>query len=59
MTEQIQDTTSSEPAGYDPAAIERKWQARWTERGTHTTDLAGGGSDPEHRNRGCRLTPAG
>jgi len=42
MTEQIQDTTSSEPAGYDPAAIERKWQARWVDRGTNTTDLAGG-----------------
>ncbi|HEU5175739.1 MAG TPA: leucine--tRNA ligase [Gemmatimonadaceae bacterium] len=41
MTEQIQNSTSSEPAGYDPAAIERKWQARWVERGTNDTDLAG------------------
>jgi leucyl-tRNA synthetase len=28
--------------GYDPAAIEHKWQTRWRERGTNATDLAGG-----------------
>ena len=27
---------------YDPTAIEQKWQARWRERGTNETDLAGG-----------------
>src|SRR5919109_5115140 len=26
-------------ASYDPAAIERKWQSRWQERGTNTPDL--------------------
>ena len=26
---------------YDPAAIEQKWQRRWEERGTNTTDLDG------------------
>ncbi len=28
--------------GYDPAAIEAKWQARWRERGTNATDLERG-----------------
>jgi leucyl-tRNA synthetase len=27
---------------YDPTAVEQKWQARWRERGTNDTDLAGG-----------------
>src|SRR5437868_14471475 len=27
---------------YDPAAIERTWQARWDERGTNHTDLRNG-----------------
>jgi leucyl-tRNA synthetase len=30
------------PAPYDPAAVERKWQQRWQERGTNRVDLAGG-----------------
>src|SRR3954469_15191573 len=30
------------PAGYDPAAIERKWQARWHAEGTNTPDLVNG-----------------
>ena len=42
MTEQIQDATSGEPTGYDPRSIERKWQARWAERGANATDLAAG-----------------
>ncbi|HJU76244.1 MAG TPA: leucine--tRNA ligase [Gemmatimonadaceae bacterium] len=29
-------------AGYDPAAVESKWQTRWRERGTHETDLEHG-----------------
>ncbi len=36
---------SDVPAGYDPAAIERKWQARWQAEGTNTPDLATG-ADP-------------
>jgi len=32
---------NSEPAGYDPQSVERKWQRRWDERGTNRTDLAG------------------
>ena len=42
MTEQIQDTPSSEPVGYDPRSIERKWQARWEDQGANATDLAAG-----------------
>ncbi len=30
------------PAGYDPAAVEARWQARWRERGTNEADLVGG-----------------
>ena len=41
------DTASSAPAdespgGYDPAAIERKWQAHWQATGANTPDLARG-----------------
>jgi leucyl-tRNA synthetase len=42
MTESIHQTPAQEPAGYDPAAIERKWQDRWEERRTNHTDLAAG-----------------
>ncbi|MES2178839.1 MAG: leucine--tRNA ligase [Gemmatimonadota bacterium] len=28
------------PVSYDPAAIERKWQARWDSQGTNSPDLA-------------------
>jgi leucyl-tRNA synthetase len=31
-----------EPAGYDPAVVERKWRARWEAAGTNVTDLQGG-----------------
>jgi leucyl-tRNA synthetase len=31
-----------EPAGYDPPAIERKWQARWETSGANHTDLHSG-----------------
>ena len=31
----------SHPNAYDPQAVERKWQARWDERGTNRVDLAG------------------
>jgi leucyl-tRNA synthetase len=30
------------PAGYDPAAIELKWQTRWKAEGTNSPDLANG-----------------
>ncbi len=30
------------PAPYEPAAIEQKWQQRWTERGTNQVDLKSG-----------------
>ena len=42
MTESIHPTPAHESAGYDPAAIERKWSDRWEERGTNHTDLAAG-----------------
>ncbi|CAN5216313.1 leucine--tRNA ligase [soil metagenome] len=31
-----------QPAGYDPAAIEQKWQARWRAEGTNAPDLEHG-----------------
>jgi leucyl-tRNA synthetase len=31
-----------EPAGYDPAAVERKWRARWDADRTNVTDLQSG-----------------
>jgi leucyl-tRNA synthetase len=39
MTEQMHETAAGEAGGYDPAAIEQKWQARWKARGTNATDL--------------------
>ena len=30
-------------AGYDPAAVERKWRERWAARATNRTDIAGAG----------------
>jgi leucyl-tRNA synthetase len=36
------DTPSPGSAAYDPAAIERKWQARWQEEGTNAPDLEHG-----------------
>ncbi|MDB4907643.1 MAG: leucyl-tRNA synthetase class Ia [Gemmatimonadetes bacterium] len=40
MTDSIRET-ADEPAAYDPAAVERKWQARWEERGANHVDLGG------------------
>ena len=37
-----QQPAGDEPAGYDPAAVERKWQARWEANGTNDTDLQRG-----------------
>jgi leucyl-tRNA synthetase len=42
MTDLTHEPPANEPAGYDPAAIERRWQERWEERGTNHTDLAAG-----------------
>ena len=41
MTETTRPTRADLPA-YEPAAIERKWQQRWDERGTNHTDLVNG-----------------
>ena len=46
MTDQVPPSSAGVlPAGYDPAAIERKWQARWQSEGTNSPDLANG-KDP-------------
>jgi leucyl-tRNA synthetase len=46
MTDSVRRTASAPtgepPEPYNPTAVERKWQARWEERGTNHTDLAGG-----------------
>ncbi len=42
MTIPHQSASAGDAGGYDPAAVEAKWQARWRERGTHRTDIAGG-----------------
>ena len=42
MTETVHQTAAGEAGEYDPAAVELKWQARWRDRGTNATDLAGG-----------------
>src|SRR5215468_375905 len=44
MTESIYSVPGGprEPAGYDPAAIEEKWQERWEKRGTNHTDIDAG-----------------
>jgi leucyl-tRNA synthetase len=42
MTEPTNTSPAEAPVGYQPAAIERKWQERWESRGTNHTDLAAG-----------------
>jgi len=42
MTESIHRAPAQESAGYDPAAIEHKWQERWEKRGTNHTDIDAG-----------------
>ncbi|MDB4877161.1 MAG: leuS [Gemmatimonadetes bacterium] len=42
MTETIHPNPAEDSVGYDPTAIERKWQERWETRGTNHTDLAAG-----------------
>ncbi|MHB1862262.1 MAG: leucine--tRNA ligase [Gemmatimonadaceae bacterium] len=41
MTDSNHSPTADLPVAYDPSVVERKWQARWDERGTNHTDLAG------------------
>jgi leucyl-tRNA synthetase len=47
MTDSVPEVTPgtpegfSEPAGYDPGAVERKWRARWSARAVNRTDIAG------------------
>ncbi|HEY7235793.1 MAG TPA: leucine--tRNA ligase [Gemmatimonadaceae bacterium] len=41
MTHRKPDS-ATEPDGYDPGIVEKKWQTRWEERGTNHTDLEGG-----------------
>jgi len=36
-----QTPPADQPDGYDPIAVERKWQERWRARGTNDTDLTG------------------
>ncbi|MEO7360006.1 MAG: leucine--tRNA ligase [Gemmatimonadaceae bacterium] len=44
MANDVNDAASDNqfiPAPYEPLAIEKKWQARWIERGTNTVNLDG------------------
>jgi leucyl-tRNA synthetase len=42
MTELNHQIAAEGSDAYDPSAVERKWQARWEERGTNHTDLTDG-----------------
>ncbi len=42
MTEVNHQIAAEQPAAYDPADVEAKWQRRWEERGTNNTDLVAG-----------------
>ena len=43
MTETtVPQPTGEQPVSYDPAAVERKWQAHWESAGTNAPDLEGG-----------------
>jgi leucyl-tRNA synthetase len=44
MTDSNDRNATVDPAAYDPAAVERKWQDHWEARGTNHTDLGGGAS---------------
>ena len=39
---EVSPPAGDEPASYDPAAVERKWQAAWESAGTNTPDLERG-----------------
>ncbi|GAC1515534.1 MAG: leucine--tRNA ligase [Gemmatimonadaceae bacterium] len=42
MTETTREHVADDYVGYDPAAVERKWQASWKERSANSPDLAHG-----------------
>jgi leucyl-tRNA synthetase len=42
MTRPDTPASAVAPDGYDPAAVEAKWQSRWRELGTNHTDLSSG-----------------
>src|SRR6478609_11257315 len=43
MTEfEATQPSGDQPAGYDPAAVERRWQARWETEATNVADLSSG-----------------
>ncbi len=42
MTEETTSASAASTGGYDPAAVEAKWQTRWRDSGTNHTDLEGG-----------------
>ncbi len=42
MTQDRPSANAEGTGGYDPAAVEAKWQARWREEGTNHTDLEKG-----------------
>ncbi|MGV3710452.1 MAG: leucine--tRNA ligase [Gemmatimonas sp.] len=41
MSNDVTSGNQSVPAPYEPTAIEKKWQARWSERGTNEVDMDG------------------
>ena len=45
MDNSVNPTPSDEQIGYDPSAVEGKWQAEWQALETNTTDLTGA-TDP-------------
>src|SRR5690554_2431563 len=44
MTEAPSDSSADETIGYDPAAVEHKWQEFWRARQTNATNLESGSS---------------
>ena len=42
MTDPSPPVDPASREGYDPSAVEARWQARWRERGTNETDLVNG-----------------
>jgi leucyl-tRNA synthetase len=44
MTDSTDRNAAIDPAAYDPAVVERKWQDHWEAHGTNHTDLGGGAS---------------
>ena len=40
MDNSVNPTPSDEQIGYDPQRVEQKWQQRWQDRDTNTTDVA-------------------